>query len=236
MLHAAPDTVARAESQLVAGEGFETLEIAGGWAWGRCLHDDYVGYLPAEALDAPVEATHRITAIAAPVFAEADIKAAVAKTLPIGALVVAEASGDFLAVGGGFVHARHAAMVDALASDPVTVAEQLIGQPYLWGGRGAGGIDCSGLVQLSLAFTGVAAPRDSDMQRDQLGVPIPEEARLRRGDLIFFPGHVGMMVDEDRLIHANAYWMAVTVEPLADVIARLISTHERPVLARKRLD
>lgn len=235
MLRAAPDAKARAVSQLAQGEGFETLDIAGGWAWGRCLHDDYVGYLRADALGAPIEASHRISALAAPVFADADIKAPVAATLPIGTLLTATAEGDFLKTGEGFVHARHAVPIADKVDDPVAVAERLIGQPYLWGGRGAEGIDCSGLVQLALAFAGIAAPRDSDMQRDRLGDAIPREARLRRGDLIFFPGHIGMMVDADRLIHANAFWMAVTVEPLAEVIERLVPAYPEPVLARKRL-
>jgi cell wall-associated NlpC family hydrolase len=115
------------------------------------------------------------------------------------------------------------------------VAESLIGMPYLWGGRGDGGVDCSGLVQIALAAKGIATPRDTDQQRTQIGHALPDEARLRRGDVIFFPGHVGLMVDEDRLVHANAHWMAVTIEPLAEVVARLAPHHDRPILARRRL-
>ena len=96
-------------------------------------------------------------------------------------------------------------------------------------------MDCSGLVQIALAATGVAAPRDTDMQRESLGDKLPEEARLRRGDIVNFPGHVGLMVDENQLIHANAHWMKVVIEPLADVVARLAPNHDRPILSRRRI-
>jgi cell wall-associated NlpC family hydrolase len=179
--------------------------------------------------------THIVTGALALIFADADIKAPVVGRLPIGACVDGQMVGDFLRIDSGFIHHRHIGPIDAAAADPVAVAEQLLGVPYLWGGRGADGIDCSGLVQRALGLAGIDAPRDSDQQRDGLGREIDENAPLQRGDLIFFPGHVGMMIDDARIIHANAFWMAVTIEPLADVVERLAPTHARPISARRRL-
>ena len=196
------------------------LDVAGGWAWGRCLHDDYVGYLPGDALAPMATATHRVTAPLALVFAAADIKAPVVATWSMGARFAAEEeAGAFLRCPAGFVHRRHAAPLDQIEADPVAVAERLLGQPYRWGGRGGGGIDCSGLVQLAFGACGIALPRDSDLQRAS-GEPVPDGAPLRRGDLVFVPGHVGLMLDDARLLHANAHRMAVTAEPLADMLAR----------------
>ncbi len=144
MVRAGPSAAARAVSQLAHGEGFAVLDIAAGWAWGRCLHDDYVGYMPAEALGAMRPPDHVVTAPLALVFADADIKTPVVGQLPIGARVPGEPAGDFLRIDTGFVHLRHVAPVDEGEPDPVAVAESLIGAPYLWGGRGAAGIDCSG--------------------------------------------------------------------------------------------
>ncbi|UAK22947.1 C40 family peptidase [Sphingomonas nostoxanthinifaciens] len=236
MVRASPSTDAVAVTQLVHGEGFAVLDRVGAWAWGRCLHDDYVGYVPAAALGPVATATHRIDAPLGLVFARPTIKAPALAALPIGARLAAVSDeGDFLRVERGFVHRRHAAPLDEIENDPVAVAERLIGAPYLWGGRGGDGIDCSGLVQVAFGFAGIAAPRDSDQQRDALGDALTVDEPLRRGDLIFFPGHVGLMVDATHLIHANAYWMAVTVEPLADVVARLQPLHDHPISARRRL-
>jgi len=235
MLRAAPSLDAPATSQLVRGEGFALVDKAGGWGWGRCLHDDYVGYLPADALGPMQAPTHRVVAPLALVFANRDIKAPIVKALPIGARIAGTDEDGFLRIDEGYVHARHVAKLDAVESDAVAVAERLLGAPYRWGGRGADGIDCSGLVQRALELVGIAAPRDSDMQREQLGEALAENEPLRRGDLIFFPGHVGFMVDSERLIHANAHWMATVIEPLADVVARLAPTHDKPVTARKRI-
>lgn len=235
MILSAPRDDAEAASQLIHGEYFAVLDISGGWAWGYSEHDHYVGYIPADALAAPAQHSHRVIAPLALAFAGPSIKTTVVAELPLGALVSGVPVDGFLATDRGHIHLRHLTPIDERAVDPVTVAESLIGQPYRWGGRGGGGIDCSGLVQVALAATGIAAPRDTDQQRAALGEEIAEGDALRRGDLIFFPGHVGFMVDGERLLHANAHWMAVTIEPLADVVARLAPNYDRPVLARRRL-
>jgi hypothetical protein len=235
MIRSAPDAAAEAVSQLLSGECFAVLDLSAGWAWGYSEHDHYTGYVEAAALGCPLNPTHRVRAREALLFAEASIKSAARAVLSFGALVKGDVEGTFLRTDAGFIHMRHLADIGTLETDPVAVAEALLGAPYLWGGRGAGGIDCSGLVQIALAATGVDVARDTDQQREQVGEALPEDARLRRGDIVHFPGHVGLMVDEDRLIHANAHWMAVVVEPLADVVARLAPHHDRPILGRRRL-
>ena len=235
MIRSAPDAGSQASSQLLAGEDFAVVDMSGGWAWGFSRHDHYVGYVAADMLGDPLSPTHRIAVREALLFTGPSIKTPAIGSLPFGARIVAEEVEGFLKTDTGFVHPRHAAPLDELSSDPVAVAELFLGMPYLWGGRGADGIDCSGLVQAALAATGLPAPRDTDMQRETLGELLPEEARLRRGDMVNFPGHIGFMVDETRLLHANAYWMSVVIEPLADVVARLVPNYEQPVLSRRRL-
>lgn len=228
---------APAVTQLLHGETFHMLDVTGHWAWGFCDHDGYVGYVERTALALPgLAPDYQVSTIAAPVFAGPDIKTPVLRTLPRGSLLSGAAEGDFLAVPEGYVHVRHARPIDAKGDCIVTAAAAWIGQPYVWGGRGAGGIDCSGLVQMALATCGISAPRDSDQQREGVGSALPDDAALQRGDLIFFPGHVGIMTDGATLLHANAYHMAVVTEPLADVIARLAPAHEQPVLARRRIE
>jgi hypothetical protein len=235
VLRAGPSTDARGISQLAYGESFAVLDIAAGWAWGRCVHDDYVGYLPASALGPITAPSHIVTAPLALLFADADIKAPLVGRYSIGARVHGQLIGDFLRTDTGFIHRRHVHAIEIVESDPVAVAERLIDMPYLWGGRGADGIDCSGLIQRAFGLAGIVAPRDSDQQRDGLGRALTDAEALMRGDLVFFPGHVGVMIDAERVIHANAFWMAVKVEPLADVVARLAPTHASPISARRRI-
>ena len=234
MMREVGDGSARAVSQLIAGEAFAVIDISGDWAWGYSLHDHYVGHVPIAALGAKTDAvTHMVSVPLALVFAAPDIKSTLVGTLSVGARIDGEVDRGFVRTSGGYVHTRHLRLVEDVEEDPVAVAERLIGLPYLWGGRGAGGIDCSGLVQLALGLCGRSCPRDSDQQR-LLGDEI-EDGELRRGDLVFFPGHVGFMADGETLLHANAHWMAVVAEPLADVVARLLPNHDRPIVARRRI-
>ena len=223
---------ATAVSELLWGEGFDLFDVAGDWGFGRSSHDRYTGWVAMAALrDNPVMATQPVTARVAPLFARADIKAPVLASLPFGAQVGGDVEGKFLAVaGGGYLHLRHLA---PLPSTPIEVARLFSGAPYVWGGRTPVGVDCSGLVQAALAACGIACPRDSDQQREALGTAV-DFADRSGGDIIFFPGHVGILIDADTLLHANAHWMAVVAEPLADVIARLADTPQ-PVTGVRRL-
>jgi cell wall-associated NlpC family hydrolase len=230
-----PSADAPMVSQIVHGEGFAVLDEAGGWAWGYSLHDHYVGYVPADVLGLVSTPTHRVTVPLALVFERPDFKSPVVARYPLGArLAGTDEEADYVQVAEGYIHRRHVAPLD-VAIDAVAAAEAMCGLPYLWGGRGDGGLDCSGLVQRALEFAGRDCPRDSDMQRETLGQLLAEDATLQRGDLIFFPGHVGIMADGERLIHANAYWMGSMIEPLADVVARLSDTHSMPITARRRI-
>ena len=233
-LRSAPERTSGAVSELLRGETFNMLDARGGWAWGYCGHDHYVGYVPMDALCEPVAPSH-VTTGETLIFPVADIKAPITVACPAHARFTGTVDGAFLATDAGFIHLRHVRAADAAESDWVSVAERHVGAPYAWGGRGGLGFDCSGLVQVALAACGITAPRDTDQQAEAIGVALGETDRLRRGDIVFFPGHVGLMVDDQRLIHANAHWMAVTIEPLDDVIARLADTHERPVTARRRV-
>ncbi len=236
-LRSRPSDEAIAVSELLLGETFTVFEISGGWAWGQCEHDSYVGYARADAFGPPQGiATHRVIAPQGLVFSEADIKSPLRSTLPLNARVaVADTQGRFHALGsGGFVHDRHVAPVGCYADDMFGLAHEFLGTPYLWGGRTRAGIDCSGLVQTVLIACGHPCPRDTDQQRATVGVPA-DASTTKRGDLVFFPGHVGIMASDTDLLHANAFWMNTVIEPLADVIDRLRPDHPEPVLAVRRL-
>lgn len=234
-LRAAPDTESAAVSELLHGEDFDVFELAGGWAFGRCCADRYVGWVAEPALAEPGSApVFGVFSRSAPQFARADIKSPVQHLLPFGARLGGQRAGDFIAVdGGGFVHHRH---VEPLpAASPLDVAALFTGAPYVWGGRTPAGVDCSGMVQAAAAACGFASPRDSDQQRESLGDAV-DFADRAPGDIIFFPGHVGLAVDRDTLFHANAWWMTTLAEPLGDVIARLQAAgFEEPILAVRRL-
>jgi cell wall-associated NlpC family hydrolase len=235
---AVPD--AALETEALKGERVTIYDEDGeGWGWGQLHADRYVGWLPMNALRAPpVEPTHKVVAVRTILFPGRSIKAQPVEGLPLGCRLAITGDDGELArlASGGYVPVRHLAPLDAAAPDFVAVAERFIGVPYLWGGKTSLGIDCSGLVQVALTASGIVCPRDSDMQQRALGTAIAMDdlTGLRRGDLVFWKGHVGVMRDAATLLHANAFHMAVAAESLRDAVER-ISAAGSEVVAVKRL-
>jgi hypothetical protein len=225
----APSPEAPLDTEALKGERVCVYEASDeGWAWGQLETDGYVGWLPASALRPPGPAhTHRVAALRTLVFPGPSIKLPPLEALPLGSrLAVTRIEAPFaVTASGGFVPARHLAPIEARESDFVAVAERFLGAPYLWGGKTSLGLDCSGLVQVALAACGVVCPRDSDMQENALGQPIASAdlSGLRRGDLLFWKGHVAIVRDPTTLLHANAFHMAVAIEPFDEAIARIRS-------------
>jgi cell wall-associated NlpC family hydrolase len=199
---------------------------AEGWSWGQLAGDSYVGWLPSSALAPSGPApTHRVAALRTLVFSGPDIKSPPVEALPFGSMLNVARFADRMAVtqAGGFVPAAHLRPAGDYEADFVAVAERFLGVPYLWGGKTALGLDCSGLVQIALTACGVSCPRDSDMQEAALGATIETSdlSQLKRGDLVFWKGHVAIVHERGSLLHANAFHMAVAIEPIAEAVARI---------------
>jgi cell wall-associated NlpC family hydrolase len=226
----------RRERQLLCGEAVTLYEERAGWAFVQAARDGYAGYLRCAELAADFAATHRVSAPATHVYSQADFKSPERCSLSYASQVaVTGEEGRFAVTPEGFIPRAHLAAAAERAADPVAVAEMFLGTPYLWGGNSRFGIDCSGLVQAALLACGLPCPGDSDQQEAETGGLLPEGTAARRGDLLFWKGHVALVRDAETLIHANAHHMAVALEPLQPAIARILEQGDGPVTAHKRL-
>lgn len=227
-LLAKPEETAGQVSQIRYGEFMDVFEMrADGYAWVQNRLDRYVGYLPPSHVlsEEIADLSTRINALRTFLYPEPDIKCPPIDELTLGSFVtIASEDKQFYGLaGGGYVIARHVSTTEAaLTPDYVFTAGRMLGAPYLWGGRTPRGIDCSGLVQLALEMAGIDCPRDSDQQREAFGKPLARHWRdmaWKRGDLVFFAGHVGIMTGPSHMIHASAHHMQIVTEPLVDMVA-----------------
>lgn len=231
-LRVRPSDEAAQDSELLFGESFHVYDRNKGWSWGQAGSDGYVGYVEDGALTDPFTAQSRVTALMAPAFIGPDLKRAVQDILPMNAAVnVLGRIDQYVEIESGlFLHQRHIAPLDT--GDFVTVAERFEGTAYVWGGKTYAGLDCSGLIQTALHAVARPCPRDTDMQEKELGTAVDHAEQ--RGDLVFWKGHVGVMVDATHLLHANAHHMATVIEPLEEAAARIAKV-AGPVTGVRRL-
>lgn len=224
----APVPDGRLGTQALHGEIVDVFREEGEFGLCQLRRDRYTGWVNMDALSAPVlPVTHKVSALRTYCFAEPDLKSAPRFMLCLGARVAATGRtvGDWTECArAGWVHLCHLSELDRFETDPAGVAARYIETPYLWGARESLGVDCSGLVQQVFEACGVQLPRDSDMQAAWAGEAVADwqaPGALRRGDLVFWEGHVGILEDAETLIHANAFHLCVAREPLGEAIMRI---------------
>ncbi|AKS44671.1 NlpC/P60 family protein [Octadecabacter temperatus] len=224
------------DRQLLLGAAVAVYERLDGWAFVQSKRDGYVGYIPETTLGAPKTTTHRVSSPATHAYETESFKSRDLLHLPFGAEVeIVSELHKFFETPLGFIPKKHLRPVDQLFTDPATVAQLFFGVPYLWGGNSTRGIDCSGLVQASYHACGHLCAGDSDMQADGLGRALNTDEPLQRGDLIFWKGHVAMMVDAETMIHANAHHMAVVYEGLSQATLRIKAQGDGEITAKRRV-
>lgn len=239
-LHPEPDLARGIDTELLLGEDVTVFDRANGWCWVKAASDGYVGYLPDTALsDTQAAPTHIVTVQRTFLYPEAELRKPYKTVLSIGSRVrivgEAETRGNRYAMleDGTAIFAKHVQPIGAgEGGDYVDIATRFLETPYLWGGRSGLGIDCSGLIQLSMLMTGRSAPRDTDMQSASLGAPV-DRSELRRGDLVFWKGHVAVLEDPETIVHANGHTMTVARENFEDAIKRIGWLYEQPTGYRR---
>ncbi len=222
--------------QLIYGSKVKYFGETDGWAFIQNAYDNYVGYVPRETVNLETNKSHIVSAPLSHVFSEPNIKAKNIETLPLAAKVSGKTvENGFLEMELGWIPVRHVKLKTEFANNPVEVSKLFLNSPYLWGGNTSLGIDCSGLVQVSMLLCGLSCPGDSDQQLAKLGQNIAVDTAQKKGDILFWKGHVALALNARQVVHANAYHMSTVIEELSEVEFTIKKQEGNEIIARKRL-
>jgi len=224
-----PNQTSTLETECLFGETVTILDSRLDWYYCKLLTDNYCGWVQKNYLGETIKSSHRVIANRAYLFKDNDIKSGHINYLPLGSQIYVRDLDDFWAkvyLGNNskqkfaYIPRRHIIKNEDKIEDWVITAEKLIGTPYVWGGRDSIGLDCSALLQLSYQTYGENIPRNSIDQSLLSKEIVHNNEKLERGFVIFWEGHVGIMVDETYCVHANAFHMEVSKEPLVKILER----------------
>ena len=222
---ARPSIISQKDSQLLYGEQFQVEKARGAYVYGHSVLDGYQGYVErAQLIKDALSSTHFVKVRASHLYPEPSFKSRPLTRLSFMSRVTLTTNSEngFTQLSDqSWIFSNHIApMKDFTKSgDLAQTAEIYLGTPYLFGGRSAFGIDCAGLVQVVVYACGHACPlRDSCDQEGSFGTPIKRDD-VQRNDIVYFKGHVGIMMDDKNILNATARHMTTLIEPLSDLEA-----------------
>ena len=232
-----PNETSELETECLFGETLTIFDKYLDWYYCKLSTDNYCGWVQKHNLGKIIPSSHRIVSNRTFLFKDSDVKSGCINYLPLGAQVcVKDIDKGWAKVylfdnnnyKFAYIPSNHIIKIGDTVNDWVSIAEKLIGTPYVWGGRNSIGLDCSALLQLSYQTNGENIPRNSNDQSLLKKEIINNQNMLERGFAVFWKGHVGIMVDKLNCIHANAFHMEVSREPLVDIKAR--TNKENPII------
>ncbi len=212
-----PNPNAALETQILYGERVKVIKHFKEWSYCKSLEDNYEGWLVTKNLDKCTNLNYKVLKPISHLYSEPNIKSKIISFLYFNSKInVLSKTKNWCSIlydkKETFIFRKHIVDINKTYKDWVRLLVMFENTPYLWGGKSVNGIDCSGLVQLSLNFCGIQFPRNANEQCNENMYPNIKIDKIKKGCLIFWDGHVGVGLNQKDIIHSNAFHLSVKIE------------------------
>ena len=222
-------------TQLLYGETFKKITRNGTWIKIKNDADNYKGYVKETFFPSNKKNTHKIFCLKADLYSKPNKKNKIKKKLSFGSEVkVIKKNKIFFKFDNLWIEKKNLKQINYKTKNIFKNLNKFINTKYKWGGKSFNGIDCSGLVQIFFNFNNKFCPRDA---KDQIKYFKKKTniKNIKKNDLIFWKGHVAIVISKKQLIHAYGPLKKVVVMPIKKTVKMIYATANLKVLGIRKI-
>ena len=223
-------------TQLLYGDTFKQLKKNGEWIKIKNDKDNYKGYIKNKKFQPNQKNTHKICNLSAALYLRPNSKYKIKNKLSFESKIkVLEKKGDFYKFDHLWIKKRDLKKINVIEKDFFYNIKKFVNVKYKWGGKHFSGIDCSGLIQLFFNYNNKFCPRDAKDQIKYFKKKV-KLRNIRKNNLIFWKGHVAIVISKSKLIHAYGPFKKVIIMPIKKTISRIYETADLKIIGIRRID
>ena len=229
-----PSILSEVTSQIIYGEQFKILRTNKNWIKIKSAFDNYIGYIKNNKYESKLKLTHKIFKLKANIFSKPNRKTKNFLTFGSKFSIINKTKNYVKFEKNKWLRKKDIKKIDHIDKNYIKIFKLFLETKYTWGGKTYDGIDCSALLQLFFYYNNSFYPRDT---KDQITYSKKNKKKklFKKGDIIFWKGHVAICLNSKQLIHAYGPEKKVIIMPIIETINRIQRTTKLKVKKISRI-